>query len=68
MSKNPIEWADQSRAFLGEVQVEFKKVTWPSQKETVAGTVGVIVLVTIVGTALFVVDWLLSVGMSLIWP
>ncbi len=68
MSKNPIEWADQSRAFLGEVQVEFKKVTWPSQKETVAGTVGVIVLVTIVGTALFLVDWLLSLGMSLIWP
>jgi preprotein translocase subunit SecE len=68
VSKNPIEWADQSRAFLGEVQVEFKKVTWPSQKETVAGTVGVIVLVTIVGIALFVVDWLLSVGMSLIWP
>ncbi len=68
MSKNPIEWADQSRAFLGEVQVEFKKVTWPSQKETVAGTVGVIVLVTIVGTALFIVDWVLSVGMRLIWP
>ena len=68
MSKNPIEWADQSRAFMGEVQVEFKKVTWPSQKETVAGTVGVIVLVTIVGTALFIVDWVLSVGMRLIWP
>ncbi len=68
MSKNPIEWADQSRAFLGEVQVEFKKVTWPSQKETVAGTVGVIVLVTIVGTALFIVDWVLSVGMRFIWP
>ncbi len=68
MSKNPIEWADQSRAFLGEVQVEFKKVTWPSQKETVAGTVGVIVLVTIVGTALFIVDGLLKVGMRLIWP
>ncbi len=68
MSKNPIEWADQSRAFLGEVQVEFKKVTWPSQKETVAGTVGVIVLVSIVGTALFLVDWLLSASMRLIWP
>jgi preprotein translocase subunit SecE len=68
VSKNPIEWADQSRAFMGEVQVEFKKVTWPSQKETVAGTVGVVVLVTLVGTALFIVDWVLSVGMRLIWP
>ena len=68
MSKNPIEWADQSRAFLGEVQVEFKKVTWPSQKETVAGTIGVMVLVSIVGTALFIVDWVLSIGMRFIWP
>jgi preprotein translocase subunit SecE len=68
VSKNPIEWADQSRAFMGEVQVEFKKVTWPSQKETCAGTVGVVVLVTLVGTALFLVDWVLSVGMQLIWP
>ncbi len=68
MSKNPIEWADQSRAFLGEVQVEFKKVTWPSQKETVAGTIGVMILVSIVGTALFIVDWLLSIGMRFIWP
>ncbi len=68
MSKNPIEWADQSRAFLGEVQVEFKKVTWPSQKETVAGTIGVMILVSIVGTALFFVDWVLSVGMHFIWP
>ncbi len=68
MSKNPIEWADQSRAFLGEVQVEFKKVTWPSQKETVAGTIGVMILVSIVGTALFIVDWVLSVGMRFIWP
>ena len=68
MSKNPIEWADQSRAFLGEVQVEFKKVTWPSQKETVAGTIGVMILISIVGTALFIVDWVLSVGMRFIWP
>ena len=68
MSKNPIEWADQSRAFLGEVQVEFKKVTWPSQKETVAGTIGVMILISIVGTALFIVDWLLSIGMRFIWP
>jgi len=68
VSKNPIEWADQSRAFIGEVQVEFKKVTWPSQKETVAGTIGVVVLVTLVGTALFFVDSVLSLGMRFIWP
>ncbi len=68
MSKNPIHWADQSRSFLNEVQVEFNKVTWPSQKETVAGAIGVMVLVFIVGIGLTFVDWLLSVGIRALWP
>ena len=68
MSKNPVEWADQSRSFINEVQVEFKKVTWPTQKETVAGTIGVLVLTAIVGTSLFLVDSVLSLGIRLLWP
>ncbi len=68
MSKNPIEWADQSRAFLGEVQVEFKKVTWPSQKETVAGTIGVVFIVAIVGTSLFFVDMGLGWVINTVMP
>ncbi len=64
MSKNPNEWVEQSREFFGEVQVEFKKVTWPVQKELVAGTLAVILVTIVVATALFGVDsvlaWILS--------
>ena len=67
MSSNPVRWAEQSRAFLGEVQVEFKKVTWPTQKETVAGTISVIVLVALIGLGLFAVDGVLSWGMNLLY-
>ena len=67
-SKNPVEWAVQGREFLNEVQVEFKKVTWPTQKETVGGTIGVIVLVALVAIALFAVDGILGWLMRTIWP
>jgi preprotein translocase subunit SecE len=64
---SPVQWVEESRAFLTDVSVEVKKVTWPSQKETVAGTISVIVLVTIIGLGLFVVDGGLSWFMSLLW-
>ena len=67
MTWNPIRWVEQSRSFLTEVFVELKKVTWPSQKETVAGTISVIVLVAVIGLGLFVVDGGLSWFMSLLW-
>jgi preprotein translocase subunit SecE len=56
LSRNPFEWAEQSRQFLNEVEVEVKKVTWPTQKETVAGAVSVVVIAIIVGIILSVVD------------
>jgi preprotein translocase subunit SecE len=67
-SKNPVEWAVQGREFLNEVQIEFKKVTWPTQKETVGGTIGVIVLVALVAVGLFAVDGILAWFMRTIWP
>ena len=67
-SKNPVDWALQGREFLSEVQVEFKKVTWPTQKETVGGTIGVIVLVALVAVGLFMVDGILGWVMRTIWP
>ena len=56
MQWNPTIWVSDSRQFLLEVRSEFKKVTWPTQKEAVAGTIGVLVIVTIITTALSVVD------------
>ena len=67
-SKNPVDWATQGREFLSEVQVEFKKVSWPTQKETVGGTIGVIVLVAVVALALFAVDGVLAWTMRTVWP
>jgi preprotein translocase subunit SecE len=68
LSKNPIQWAEQAREFLSEVQIEVKKVTWPTQKETVAGTVSVVVVVAIVSVALFGVDSVLAWTMSMLLP
>jgi preprotein translocase subunit SecE len=57
VSKNPFEWADQTRQFMNEVQVEFKKVTWPKQKDTVAGAVSVVVVSLVVGVILSLADF-----------
>jgi preprotein translocase SecE subunit len=53
---------------VNEVQVEFKKVTWPSQKEAVAGTASVLFVVAIIGVALFAVDSVLAWIMSMLLP
>ncbi len=68
MSKNPIQWTEEGRQFLSEVQVEVKKVTWPTQKETVAGTVSVVILVLLVGAVLFGFDSVIGFSMQLVWP
>ncbi len=60
MQWNPTVWVEDTRQFLGEVRSEFKKVTFPTQKEAVAGTIGVIVIVTIITIALGLVDFGLS--------
>lgn len=61
-------WIDVSRAFWDDVCVEFKKVHWPTQNETVTGTISVLVVVGIIATALGVVDWVLSLVMSQVLP
>ena len=66
IAMNPGKWAHQSREFFGEVQGEFKKVTWPTEKEAVAGTVSVAVVVAVVATALALVDYLLGSIMDMI--
>ncbi len=68
MQWNPTIWVSDSRQFLLEVRSEFKKVTWPTQKEAVAGTIGVLVIVTIITTALSVVDLILGQVVQWILP
>jgi preprotein translocase SecE subunit len=57
MEWNPAVWVNDARQFLGEVRTEFHKVTFPSQKEAVAGTIGVVVIVAIIAAALAIVDF-----------
>jgi preprotein translocase subunit SecE len=60
MAMNPTDWYRDARQYLTEVEGEYRKVTWPPQKEAVAGTIGVVVICTIVATVLGIVDFGLS--------
>jgi preprotein translocase subunit SecE len=62
---NPAGWYRDTREYFAEVNVEFKKITWPPQQESIAGTVGVIVVVAIITVVLGVVDFGLSELMGL---
>ena len=60
MASNPTQWYRETRQYLTEVEGEARKITWPAQKEAVAGTIGVVVIVAIVGTVLGFADFGLS--------
>ena len=60
MPFSPRETFENVKQFLREVKTELKKVTWPSRKDTLAGTAVVLVTVFIVGLFLGIVDSLLS--------
>ena len=68
MQWNPAVWFSQSRQFLMEVRTEFRKVTWPTQKETVAGTIGVLVIVAVITLVLSVMDLVLGQLMQWVLP
>ena len=68
MQWNPAVWFSESRQFLLEVRSEFRKVTWPSQKETIAGTVGVLVIVAVITAVLSGMDLVLGQLMRWLLP
>lgn len=51
---------DKTREFLMEVKVEVKKVTWPSRKEAIGGTMVVLVVVFVIALYLGIIDTVLS--------
>ena len=51
---------EAAKQFLREVKTELKKVTWPSRKDTLSGTLVVLVAVFNIAIFLGVVDSLLS--------
>ena len=68
MQWNPAVWMSESRQFLLEVKIEYDKVTWPNQKEAVAGTIGGVVVVTIITSVLSVIDLVLGQLIQWILP
>jgi len=58
------EWIRKVRQFLSEVIVELKRTTWPSRKEVQGTTLVVIVTVFVFALFLFVVDYILSKGVT----
>ena len=66
MAMNPGGWYRDVRQYLIEVQAEYRKITWPPQKDAVAGTVSVVIIVTIVATVLGMIDFALSRVVSLV--
>ena len=68
MQLNPMVLYNDTRRFALEVRSEFRKVTWPSQKEAMAGTIGVLVVVFVLTGALSVVDVILGQAIRLVLP
>jgi preprotein translocase subunit SecE len=66
MSYNPADWIRDGRQYITEVQAEYKKITWPPQKEALAGTIAVVVIVAVMTTVLAIADFLLSRVVGLI--
>ncbi len=60
MAMQPGSWIRDTRQYLVEVQGEAKKITWPAQKEAVAGAIGVVVVVAVITAALSLVDLVLG--------
>ena len=56
-------WLQDARQYLNEVQAEGKKITWPAQKEALAGAAGVVIIVIIFAVFLATVDF--GLGMLL---
>jgi preprotein translocase subunit SecE len=68
MEWNPAVMFSDAKQFALDVRSEFRKVTWPTQKEAVGGTIGVVVIVAIITSVLSVVDLVLGQLIQLVIP
>ena len=66
MERNPAAWIAATRQYLIDVRSEFRKITWPSQREYVGGTVGVVVIVAFLTVVLGLIDSALAMVMKLV--
>jgi len=68
MQRNPVDLYNDAKRFTLEVRSEFRKITWPSQKEAMGGTNGVIVVVAIITSVLSLVDAILGWAIQIVLP
>ena len=68
MQWNPAVWISEGTQFASEVRTEYRKVTWPSQKEATAGTIGVLIVTLVLTAGLSIVDFALGQAIRLILP
>ncbi len=65
---NPIEtvkdWTGRSKQFYLDVRSEMRKVSWPGKQEVIGTTTVVVVAVFFFGFYLWLVDNLLTMGLS----
>jgi preprotein translocase SecE subunit len=57
-------WPVQFREYVGELQLEMRRVTWPSWKQVRATTLVVIVAVFAFSAYFFVVDAVVNAGIQ----
>ena len=66
MNWNPAARIAEGRQYLNDVRSEFRKITWPNQREYVGGTVGVVIIVAFLTLVLGLIDAGLSMVMELV--
>jgi len=66
LERNPAVWVSATRQYLIDVRSEFRKITWPNQREYVGGTVGVVVIVAFLTLVLGLIDAGLAKVMELL--
>ena len=60
-------WTMQVREFVKEVRVESTKVSWPTREELRASTTVVIVAVLLISVFVGVVDYVLQLGVRMVF-
>jgi preprotein translocase subunit SecE len=61
-------WVQGARGYFEDVLAELRKVTFPQRKEAVAGTIGVIVVVSVITLVLAFADMILAWGVGKVLP
>jgi preprotein translocase subunit SecE len=62
-----MSWTERIRAFFKEVQVEIRKVSWPTRQELRDSTIVVIATVLIVAAYVGAVDRVLGLAVGLLF-